>query len=190
MRLYTRFSYETLSNTYLIGPDDGGDAVLFDPATFDVSLLELVESLNYYVRSVVLTHIDESHLGGLRTIRRVYDCTVYAAHAEVLGEHAVTVADGDELTICTEPVRAIAIPGRGSDSIAYWAGGFLFTGTSMSAGEYGAVPNPYAKALLLANIRDRILTLPDDTVILPFSGPPSTVGLEKQTFPLEDPKRL
>lgn len=190
MRLYSLFSVETLSNTYLIGPDDGGDAILFDPASFDVSMLELVEGFGYYVRSVLLTHVDESHLAGLRTLRRIYDCTVYAAHANVLDAPVVSVSDGDHLELCNDPVRVITLPGHGSDSVAYYTGGFLFTGNAMSAGEYGPVLNPYAKALLFANIRDRILTLPDATVLLPFTGPPSTVELEKQTFPMQDPTKL
>ncbi|MFP4114501.1 MAG: MBL fold metallo-hydrolase [Spirochaetota bacterium] len=187
MRLYTRFSFETLSNTYLIGPDEGGDAVLFDPSSFDVPLLDLIEAQGYYVRSVVLTHIDESHPSGLRTLRRIYDCTVYGSHADVLGSPAVNVADGDVLEICNEPVRAIAMPGHGSDSIAYYVDGFVFTGAAMSAGEHGPVPSPYAKELLLKNIRDRICTLPSETVILPFVGPPSTVAVEKRTFSSEPP---
>lgn len=189
MRLYSYFSFDTLSNSYLIGPEDGGDAVLFDPATFDVPLLELVESQGYYIRSVVLTHCDENHIAGLRTIRRVYDCTVYAAHPMVLGEPTVTVAHGEVLEICCEPVRAIALPGHGSDSLAYYAGGFLFTGAALSAAEFGTVPNPYAKAILRADVRDRILTLPEETIVLPFVGPPSTVGLERSTLPMDDPTR-
>lgn len=189
MRLFSHFSSESLSNSYLVGPDDGGDAVLFDPATFDGQLLELVEGLGYYVRSIVLTHVDESHLAGLRTLRRVYECTVYATHHRVVGSEAVVVADGQILDICCEPIEVISMPGHASDSVAYHAGGFLFTGAAMSAGEYGRVPNPYAKALLLGNIRDRILSLPDETVILPYTGPPSTVGLEKRTFPMDDPTR-
>ena len=57
----------------------------------------------------------------------------------------------------------------------------------MSAGECGTVINPYAKALLLANIQDRVLALPEDTVILPFVGPPSTVAIERVTFPMDVP---
>lgn len=190
MRLFSHFSSSTLSNSYLVGPDRGGDAVLFDPATFDVQLLELVEGLGYYVRSILLTHVDEAHLIGLRTLRRVYDCTIYATHHRVAGSDAVVVGDGQVLEICCEPIRVISMPGHAHDSVAYYAGGLLFSGAAMSAAEYGRVPNPYAKALLLGNIRDRILSLPDETVILPYTGPPSTVGVEKRTFPMDDPTRL
>jgi len=190
MRLFTLFSFDTLSNTYLIGPEGGGDAVLFDPSSFDVPLLELVETQRYYIRNVILTHCDESHLKGLRTLRRIYQCTVHAAHPVVLGEAASAVADGDELDIGFATVRAIAMTGHSGDSIAYRVGGFLFTGSAMSAAEPGRVPNPYAKALLLSDIQDRLLSLPDETVILPFAGPPSTIGLEKRTLPTVDPTQI
>lgn len=189
MRLYTHYAVETLSNAYLIGPDTGGDAVLIDPAMFDVPLLELVEGMGYYVRHVVLTHCNEARLDGLRTLRRVYDCAVYAAHATVLERPAVQVADGDVLDICCKPMTVIAMPGNGSDSVAYAVGGYVFAGTALSAGESGEVATPYARALLLGGIRDRILSLPDDTVILPCHGPPSTVALEKRTFPIEEMTR-
>ena len=190
MRLFTHFSFDTLSNSYLLGPEGGGDAVLFDPASFDVALLELVETQRYYIRHVILTHCDEEHLGGLRTLRRVYDCAIHAAHPVVIGEAASTVVDGDELDVGFASVRAIAMSGHSGDSLAYHIGGFLFTGSAMSAAEPGRVPNPYAKALLLADIQDRLLSLPDETVILPFFGPPSTIGLEKRTLPMIDPTRI
>ena len=190
MRLYSHFSFDTLSNSYLIGPRGGGAAALFDPVSFDVELLDLIESQGYYIRSVLLTHCDEEHVGGLRTLRRVYDCTVYAAHPTVMGMSAVTLSHGQVLDVLPEPVRVIALPGHGSDSLAYAAGGFLFCGSAMSAGECGPAANPYAKALLLANIQNELLSLPDETVVLPFIGPPSTIGLEKRTFPMTDPTRI
>ncbi len=189
MRLFSHFSFDTLSNSYLIGPEGGGDAVLFDPGSFDVALLELVETQRYYIRNVILTHCDEAHIHGLRTLRRVYDCRVYAAYPVVLGEVASTVADGDDLDIGFATVRAIALTGHSGDSIAYYVGGFLFTGSALSAAEPGRVSNPYAKALLLADIQERLLSLPDETVVLPFVGPPSTIDLEKRTLPMIDPTR-
>ncbi len=37
--------------------------------------------------------------------------------------------------------------------------------------------------MLLASIRDQLLTLPDDTVIYPGHGPATTVGAERRTNP-------
>ena len=187
MRLYSHFSFQTLSNTYLMGPRTGGDAVLIDPATFDVPLLELIEQMGYYVRNVLLTHVADSHLAGLTTLRKIYDCTVYAAQPNVVVGDAIMVQNAEVLEIWHKPIEVIALPGHGGDSVAYYTGGFVFTGSAMSAAEYGHLPNAYAKALLHANVWERVLTLPDETVIMPFFGPPSTVALEKVTFPVDDP---
>ena len=190
MRLYSHFSVDTLTNTYLIGPENGGDAVLIDPGSFDGALLDLVERSHYYVRNVLLTHGDETHLAGLRTLRRIYDCDIYGAHASILGFEMRQVQHGEVLEICCDPITSIAMPGHSSGSLAYYGSGFLFTGEAMTAAECGSVPNPYAKAILLSDIQERILTLPDETVVLPTNGPPSTIALEKATFPMEDPMRL
>jgi len=72
----------------------------------------------------------------------------------------------------------------GRDSVAYLVGGFLFTGIALTAGEYGKVANPYARAILLQQIRERVFSLPTETVILPFYGPPSTVAAEEATLPM------
>jgi glyoxylase-like metal-dependent hydrolase (beta-lactamase superfamily II) len=187
VKLFSHYAYRTLANTYLIGPDEPGDAIIVDPSVFDVEMLELVESNGYYIRSVLLTHCDESHLHGLRTIRRVYDCEVYAARSSVLGESVHPVSNEDVLDICCAPIRVIGLPGHGRDSIAYLVADFLFTGSALSAAEPGEVGNSYARAALIENIKERVLTLPDHTVVLPFFGPPSTVSVEKQTLPTEPP---
>lgn len=190
MRLHSHFSVETLTNTYLMGPEDGGDAILLDPGTFDAPLLTLVERSHYYIRTVLLTHGNEAHLRGLRTIRRIYDCEIYSAHTSVLGFASHAVKHGDTLDVCCDPVRVISLPGHSSGSVAYYGSGFVFTGEAMSAAECGQVLNPYAKAILLAELEERIFPLPDETVILPSVGPPSTIGLERRTFPMQNPTRL
>ncbi len=190
MRLHSHFSIQTLTNTYLVGPEDGGDAILIDPGSFDGPLLDLVESSGYYVRTVLLTHGNESQLAGLKTIRRIYDCEVFGAYESILGFSTRRVADGEILDVCSDSIRAIAMPGHGSGSLAYYGSGFLFCGMALSAGEYGWVENSYARAILQADVQDRLLILPDETVVLPGFGPPSTIALEKITLPKEDPTQL
>lgn len=191
MRLFSCFSFETLSNCYLLGPAEGGDAVLVDPATFTVAALETVERNHYYVRAVLLTHCDESHMGGLQTLLRIYtEAAVYASVPRAGGIGANVVAHGDEINVGELMVSVIAMPGMGTDCVAYRIGSILFTGTAFTAGETGTVRNPYAKGLLLRDIRERILTLPEETVLLPFCGPPSTIAVERITTPTDPPPEL
>lgn len=190
MRIYSHFAVNTLSNTYLIGLPSRG-AILVDPGSFDGELLELIEHHSYTLTCVLLTHSDEEHLAGLRTIMRVYsDVRICGAMSTIMGRTVIPVKTGEALDICGSSVKVIGLPGYGRDCIAFLVGGFLFCGPALSAGEIGSVSNPYAKAILLANIAESVFTLPGETVILPFYGPPTTVAVERQTLPMEDPLKL
>ena len=189
MRVYSHFALNTLSNTYLIGLPSGS-AILVDPATFDGRLLELIEHHSYAVTCILITHSEEEHLAGLRTIMRVYDSVrICAAMPGIMDLTAIPVSAGETLDICGSSVDVIGMPGYGRDCVAFLIGGFLFCGPALSAGELGAVSNPYARSILAANIAESILTLPDETVILPFYGPPSTVAAERETLPADDPRK-
>ncbi len=189
MRVYSHFALNTLSNTYLVGLPSGR-AILIDPAAFDGGLLELIEHHSYRVTCILLTHSNEEHLAGLRTIMRVYtNVRICAAMPSVMDLTAIPVTAGETLDICDSSVKVIGMPGYGRDCVAFLIGGFLFSGPALSAGEPGAVPNSYAKSILLANIAESIFTLPEETVILPFYGPPTTVAVEGRTLPTEDPQK-
>jgi hypothetical protein len=56
----------------------------------------------------------------------------------------------------------------------------LFPGRALSAGVVGDVVSSFAHALLAENIKEKILSLDPDTMILPFQGPPTTVAAERE----------
>jgi len=190
MIVYNHFAVETLSNTYLVGLEHR-KAMLVDPGVFDGELLELIEHHSYEIAAVLLTHASNEHLGGLRTLSRIYqDIRVCSAMPEVLDLKAEPVLPGSRLELCGYDVEVIGLPGQGRDCLAFRLEGFLFCGTALSAGELGSVPNSYARAILMDSVADLILTLPAHTVILPFFGPPTTVGIERLTLPIDDAREL
>lgn len=184
MRIYSHFAVDSLANSYVVGPDGPGDAVLIDPAVLDSEMLGLIEGNSYYVRAILVTHCDEQHLRGLHTLLRVYGkAEIYAAVPHVHGLPAHRVEHGRELEICGLRITPIALSAHSRDSYAFYLPGFLFPGCAMTAGEIGYVPNAYARAVLIAEIHDRLLVLPDETVVFPFHGPPSTIRVERLVQP-------
>jgi hypothetical protein len=60
----------------------------------------------------------------------------------------------------------------------------VICGGALFAGGIGATDHPQGNlALLLDNIRSRIFTLPEETLVLPGHGPVTTVGNEKRNNP-------
>jgi glyoxylase-like metal-dependent hydrolase (beta-lactamase superfamily II) len=89
------------------------------------------------------------------------------------------VNDRQTLKICEIDVEVLGLPGHTPDSVAYRVDRFVFTGDSLSAGMIGRTFSAYGTRQLLLNLWQKVLSLTDDTVILPGHGPPSTVKAER-----------
>ena len=182
MKVYTHFSFVGFSNSYLVGPAEGGDAVLIDPGIMDIPLLRLIENNGYYVRHILFTHNHESHIRGGRTLLKIYNAELYGAAPGILSQDSVQVNDGDIIDLDGTEVECIAVPGHSSDSIVYRIGSCFFTGDSLSAGGIGSTPNRYAKALLIQAIKEKIISR-ERGVIYPGHGPLSMISIEKRFNP-------
>lgn len=183
MKFFSLFSPVGLSNAYLVGPDAGGDAVLIDPGAFDAPLLQAVEGNGLTVRSILVTHAHNAHIAGIRALLKVYDARIYSNQPSVLDFPARHVADDQELALGEFTVRVRETPGHSIDSVCFLIGGMLFTGDTLSAGGIGRTRDGYARGVLLASIRRKLLVLDDGTLVFPGHGPPSTIGIERRFNP-------
>jgi len=184
MKLYFHFAVVGFANTYLIGPPEGGDAILVDPGIMDTKLLTLIEGNRYYVRSILVTHNHESHVNGIRTLRKIYDADIYSFTPFILDYPTVTIKGGDTFSCASNiSVEVIEVPGHSPDSLVYHIGGMIFTGDVLAAGRVGTTKNSYSRAMLLRSIREQLFSLPDSTLLLPGHGPPSTLKAERMFNP-------
>jgi len=71
------------------------------------------------------------------------------------------------------------VPGHSADSMAFRIGKLVFTGDCLHAGLIGKTLSQYGLRLLKEQLGLKILSLPDDCMLLPGHGPPSSVGAEK-----------
>jgi len=184
MKLYFHFAVVGFANTYLIGPRDGGDAILIDPGIMDTELLNLIEGNHFYIRSILVTHHHNSHVKGIRTLKKIYDADIYAFSPFVLDFPTTPIKDGDHFTCASDmAVEVMEVPGHSSDSLVYHIGGMIFTGDVLAAGRVGTTKNSFSRAILLRSISEKLFHLPDSTLVLPGHGPPSTLKAEKMYNP-------
>ncbi|MDT0631134.1 MBL fold metallo-hydrolase [Rubrivirga sp. S365] len=96
------------------------------------------------------------------------------------------LADGDTLTVGDTTLRVLHVPGHSPGSVAFYdeAGGQLVGGDVLFQGSIGRTDLWQGSMdTLLASIRDRVLTLPDETVVYSGHGPATTVGAERRANP-------
>ena len=183
MKFFSYFSVTELSNTYLIGSDDGGDAIIIDPGVFDEGLLKLIEDYRFYVRYVLITHAHHPHVSGLKTILKIYEVSIFCYDPGILDPPAHHIKGGNRLKLGEFSIEVIETPGHSNDSLSYKIGRLLFTGDALTAGSIGKTTGYFEGALLLSSIRKKLFDLDDNTLIFPGHGPPTTIGIEKKLNP-------
>ncbi|MEW5815453.1 MAG: MBL fold metallo-hydrolase [Spirochaetota bacterium] len=179
MKFFFHFAVFGFSNTYLVGPEQAGEAILIDPGVMDVELLKLIEKNNYYITTILVTHSHIAHIRGITTLLKVYNARLYGGLPRILDFESVKLKEGDEPTLAGFKIQVIEIPGHSSDSLVYRIGDMLFTGDALGAGRIGDTPNGYAHSILLSTIKEKLLPLEENLLIFPGHGPPSTLKVEK-----------
>jgi len=196
---------ELMTNCYVL-PDDG-ECWVVDPGLSPQPLVEYLRRQALTPRRVLLTHGHADHIAGVSAVKAAWpEAVVTAPSAEAdfltdpvrnlslpFGMVRITapapdelISPGDELMLGELAWRALDTAGHTPGGLSYYcpAAKVAITGDALFAGSVGRTDIPGAsEAQLLANIREHLLTLPDETRILPGHGPPSTIGDERRTNP-------
>ena len=99
------------------------------------------------------------------------------------------LADGAELDLAGLSLTVDHVPGHTGGSVTFRTGTeeggrLLLAGDTLFAGSIGRSDLPGGDPVrLLESLRDKVLTLPDDTVVLPGHGPTTTIGRERVSNP-------
>ena len=169
------------TNGYIVADHRGGNACLVNPGSFDASLLETLEAHGLNPAYVLVTTPEPQHTRGIETLLRIYDTTVFAANNVAETSATTLVEDGQVLHLAEMDIHVIGLPAYRPDAVAYSWGRLLFPGNVLQAGTIVMGDDMYATIDLRTTVRERLLSLPRDTVVLPSMGPPTTVGAELTT---------
>ena len=184
MKFFFHFAVFGFCNTYLFGPEKGGDAIMVDPGVLDTELLSLIENNDYYIKKILVTTPHEAHTHGIKTLKKIYDAEVLCGAMEIPSVGKVRmVEDGETFDDPEFPISCMLISGHSREAMVYKSRDILFTGDALGAGRLGDSPNPYAKAILLAMVREKLFPFKDSLIIFPGHGPPTCLKIEKDFNP-------
>lgn len=183
MKLYFHLNLEGFSNCYVIVNEKSREAIIIDPGQITTEIINHIETGGYKLTGVLISHNHGSHVAGLATLRKIYNPQVFAADWEVAGNDTNVLKDDGVVQVAGLDVEYFSLPGHTNDSMVYKVGNVLFTGDSLSACRIGSTNSKFSERTLVKNIKQKILSQTDDTVIMPGHGPPSTVGAEREFNP-------
>jgi glyoxylase-like metal-dependent hydrolase (beta-lactamase superfamily II) len=94
------------------------------------------------------------------------------------------IADGDEVEVAGVKLRVIHTPGHTPGSVSFYTEGMLFSGDTLFQASIGRTDLPggdYRQEM--DSIVDRLLALPDETIVLPGHMRETRIGFERQANP-------
>jgi glyoxylase-like metal-dependent hydrolase (beta-lactamase superfamily II) len=174
------------NNVWVVG-DDVECVVIDAPHDVD-AILQVVGDRR--VKAIVCTHAHDDHVRVAPALReRVVAPILLHPDDRPLWELTlagelwdVDLTDGQEIAVAGTTLRVIHTPGHAPGAVCLYAEdlGCLFTGDTLFQGGPGATGRSYSdKDTLVASIRERLLDLPDDTVVHTGHGDDTTIGAER-----------
>jgi hydroxyacylglutathione hydrolase len=175
-------------NAYLIWNPETKEAAIFDTGADASELLAYVDSAGLTVKYLFLTHTHQDHVADLGAISKRIRVEIFSPELERLPETKI-VREGDQVRLGKLRIEAKLTNGHSPGGTSYVVNGLQNTvavvGDSLFAGSMGGAPNDYQKAL--RNNREKLLSLPVDTLVCPGHGPLTTVANERQHNPFFAP---
>ncbi|MGC2634991.1 MAG: MBL fold metallo-hydrolase, partial [Candidatus Cybelea sp.] len=179
------------SNGYVFFLEQDRRAALVDPAGIPQNLLRVLRDGDYHLQYVLITHKHADHCDATGDVARAFPQAQIVMHSldvqaiGPLAKSALLLRDGETLPFGDDAaIRMLHTPGHTDGSSSFLFRGSLFSGDTLFAASVGgAYGDNSTYGDILNSVRSKFFTLPDDTVVMPGHGPPSTIALEKQHNP-------
>jgi hydroxyacylglutathione hydrolase len=190
-------------NCYVIG--DGETGAIVDPGDEAARIALAVEQTGLEIGQILVTHAHIDHVGAVGALADEYACPVLMhAEAEPMLQQLPTQAmmmglrfgkvpavdrhiqDGETLEVGSLKLQSLYTPGHAPGHLAFYveSEGLVLSGDALFAGSVGRTDLFGGDMeVLVRSIRERLLTLPDETRVYPGHGPQTTIGDERAYNP-------
>ena len=177
--------WEVDNNVWIVG--DERECYVIDAAHDAAPILEAVGDRE--VRAVLCTHAHNDHITAAPAIREATGAPIALHPADQVlweltypdSEPDEQLADGELLRIGDVELEVLHTPGHAPGAVCLYAESLalVFTGDTLFQGGPGATGRSHSdKDTILASIRDTLLELPAETVVLTGHGDSTTIGAE------------
>jgi len=187
---------------YIVGCKETKEALVIDPASECERIFKEATDKGYTIKYILNTHSHIDHIMGNRRMRDLTGAQIIIHEREssslinqspymmqMFGAEPsppadITVRDKDTITIGNTYLDVLHTPGHSPGSISLYHNGIVFTGDTLFEGGVGRTDLAGGSSeVLAASIRNKLFTLPDDTIVAPGHNygdtPKSTIGREK-----------
>ena len=190
------------SNCYVVGDESSKDGMIIDPGAEADQIMRVVEDLGLNIKLIVLTHGHMDHVGALKEVKEVTGAQIaihtedapslqgsimrhmFSRSSEPLPSPDVLLKEGDTVDVGELHFQVLHTPGHTPGGICLLAEGIVFTGDTLFNFGIGRADFPGASYdQEVESIRNKLMPLPDNTIVCPGHGPDTTIGVERKVNP-------
>jgi len=189
-------------NCSIFGDEQTHEALVVDPGDETGRILQVLKRHGLTVKGIVITHAHIDHIGGAQKLKKATGAPVYMnpqdaelqkmmeVQAGWLGVETPAAVeidspamDGARLVVGATGFHVLHTPGHTQGSISLWipSEGKLVAGDTLFRDSIGRTDLPGGDSRqILRSIHEKLLPLPEETVVFPGHGESTTIGREKE----------
>lgn len=186
-------------NCYIVGCEKTRKAAVIDPGGHVKQILEVIKRHDLDVAMIINTHGHFDHIGGNGDLleatgaeliihrddrplleRAPEHAAVFGLRAQASPQPTRVLNGGETLQLGELSLQIIHTPGHSPGGMCILVDNYLMVGDTLFAGSIGRTDLPGGNhQQLIANIKEKLLPLPEETKVCPGHGPMTTIGEEK-----------
>lgn len=191
------------TNCYLAYCEETLECAVIDPGAEPNKIFRLITEKNLKPVLIINTHGHIDHIGANQDIKERFNIplSIFPSDSPMLKNvHSSEMSffldardsppadkflkDQEKIRIGKGHLKVIHTPGHSPGSVSLLGNGFLFSGDTLFSGGVGRTDLPGGSWKdLESSIKNKILVLPPETIVLPGHGPSTTVEQEKESNP-------
>ena len=182
-------TWDVDNNVWIVGNDE--ECVIIDSPHDAAAIVDQVRGRK--VLAILMTHAHNDHIGAAREVAAAVGAPIHLHPEDMILWKQVYpdvqpdkfLSDGEEFAVGGATLKAIHTPGHSPGSTCFYleSEGTVFTGDTLFNGGPGATGRSFSDyPTILSSIRERLLTLPADTVVRTGHGDNTTIGAERETL--------
>ena len=189
------------TNCYFLIHKDTRQMVIVDPGADAERLKVKIQEQKLKPQAILLTHAHGDHILGVEYLKNAYQIPVYIHEVDsepllyadrnlslMFGSETsikadVCLKDQQELQLAGFEIRVLFTPGHTAGGCCYYLPQeqVLMSGDTLFYDSIGRTDFPGGSmSELLRSVRDKLMTLPDETDVYPGHGEPTTIGRERE----------